>query len=55
MPTSIKLDKGMKSALEKLAKERFVPVTSLIKQAIAKFLSEEGVDWKEEEQDPTDE
>jgi len=45
MPTSIKLDPEMKQALEKLAKERFVPVSSLIKQAIAKFLRDEGIDW----------
>ena len=48
MPTSVKLDPEMKQALEKLAKDRFVPVTSLIKQAIAKFLENEGIDWKNE-------
>jgi predicted transcriptional regulator len=48
MPTSIKLDPKMKQALEKLAKEQFVPVTSLIKQAIAKYLQEQGIDWREE-------
>ena len=48
MPTSIKLDPEMKQALEKLAKEHFVPVTSLIKQAIAKFLLEQGIDWRKE-------
>jgi predicted transcriptional regulator len=48
MPTSIKLDPNMKQALEKLAKEQFVPVTSLIKQAIAKYLEEQGIDWRKE-------
>jgi predicted transcriptional regulator len=48
MPTSVKLDPEMKRALEKLARERFVPLTSLIKQAIAKYLEEEGIDWREE-------
>jgi predicted transcriptional regulator len=47
-PTSIKLDPNMKQALEKLAKEQFVPVTSLIKQAIAKYLEERGIDWRKE-------
>ena len=47
-PTSIKLDPTMKQALEKLAKEQFVPVTSLIKQAIAKYLEERGIDWRKE-------
>jgi len=48
IPTSIKLDPEMKRALEKLAKERFVPVSSLIKQAIAKYLEDEGIDWRKE-------
>ena len=47
-PASIKLDPNMKRALEKLAKEQFVPVTSLIKQAIAKYLEERGIDWRKE-------
>ena len=47
-PTSIKLDPNMKRALEKLAKEQFVPVTSLIKQAIAKYLEERGIDSRKE-------
>jgi len=48
MPTSIKLDPQMKQALENLAKEQFVPVSSLIKQAIAKYLEEKGIDWRKE-------
>jgi len=48
MPTSIKLDPKMKQALEKLAKEQFVPVASLIKQAIAKYLEQQGIDWRKE-------
>jgi predicted transcriptional regulator len=51
MPTSIKLDPRMKGALEKLAKEQFVPVTSLIKQAIAKYLDEQGIDWRQEKRE----
>jgi len=47
-PTSIKLDPGMKRALEKVAKEQFVPVSSLIKQAIAKYLKEQGIHWQKE-------
>ena len=38
----------MKEALEKLAKEQFVPVSSLIKQAIAKYLEAQGLDWRKE-------
>jgi predicted transcriptional regulator len=49
MPTSIKLDPKMKQALEKLAKKNFVPVSSIIKQAIAKYLDDHGVNWQEEE------
>jgi predicted transcriptional regulator len=48
VPTSIKLDPEMKEALEKIAKERFIPVSSLIKQAIAKYLQDEGIDWRKE-------
>jgi predicted DNA-binding protein len=48
MPTSIKLDPQMKQALEKLAKKQFVPVSSLIKQAIEKYLQDQGIDWRKE-------
>ena len=48
MPTSIKLDPEMKQALERLAKEKFVPVSSLIKQAIAKYLEDQGIDWRKQ-------
>ena len=50
-PTSIKLDPKMKAALEKLAKEQFISVSSVIKQAIAKFLQEQGIDWRKEGED----
>jgi predicted transcriptional regulator len=49
MPTSIKLSPEMKKALQKLAKEKFVPVSSLIKQAIAKYLEEAGINWREKD------
>lgn len=45
MPTSIKLDPEMKKALEKFAKEHFMPVSSVIKQAIAKYLEDQDIDW----------
>ncbi len=48
MPTSIKLDPEMKQALEKLAKEKFISVSSLIKQAIAKYFEQEGIDWRQD-------
>ena len=48
MPTSIKLDPKMKRALEELAKEKFTPVSSLIKQAIDKYLQDHGINWREE-------
>jgi predicted transcriptional regulator len=47
-PTSTKLDFQMKQAFANLAKEQFVPVTSLIKQAIAKYLQEQGIDWRQD-------
>ena len=51
MPTSIKLDPKMKRALEKLAEKNFVPVSSLIKQALDKYLQEQGINWREESRD----
>ena len=48
MPTSVKLDPKMKKTLEKLAREQLVPVTSLIKQAIEKYLQDQGIDWRKE-------
>ena len=44
---SIKVDKSMKLALEKAAKEEFTSVSSIIKKSVAKYLEEVGIDWRE--------
>jgi len=55
MPTvlSIKIDPKMKKALEKLAKQEFSAVSSIVKKAIDKYLQENGVDWREEKIEKT--
>lgn len=49
---SIKLDPRMKTALEKLAKKEFSPVSAIVKKAIEKHLQENGIDWQKEKSKP---
>ena len=51
LPTSVRFDPDMKRAIEKLAKIQFIPVSSLIKQAVEKHLEDHGIDWKKESDD----
>ena len=45
---SIKIDPRMKTALEKLAKKEFSPVSAIVKKAIEKYLQENGIEWRKE-------
>jgi predicted transcriptional regulator len=45
---SIKIDLGMKKALEELAEREFAPVTTIVKKALDKYLQENGIDWRQE-------
>ena len=48
MPVSIRMDPRMKKALEKLAKQEFTSVASLLKKGAEKVLEENGIDWRKE-------
>jgi predicted transcriptional regulator len=45
---NIKMDPKMKKALQKLADRQFSSLSAVIKQAIDKYLQEQGVDWRSE-------
>jgi predicted transcriptional regulator len=45
---SIKIDPRMKKALEKFAEKEFSPVSAIVKKAIEKYLTEQGIDWRKE-------
>ena len=45
---SIKIDPRMKKAIEELAEKEFAPVTTIVKKALDKYLSEQGIDWRPE-------
>ena len=47
---SIKIDARMKKAIEDLAEKEFAPVTTIVKKALDKYLQENGVDWRGEDQ-----
>ncbi len=48
---TIKIDPKMKAALKKLADEQFISVSAAIKQAIHKHLEDNGIDWRNPDQD----
>ena len=39
----------MKAALKKIADEQFISSSAVVKQAIDRYLKENGIDWREEE------
>ena len=43
---NIKMDPKMREAIKKVAEKQFSSVTSIIKQAIEKYLQEQGIDWR---------
>jgi predicted transcriptional regulator len=46
---NVKLDPKMHEALRRLAEKEFSTISTLVKQAIDKFLAEEkGIDWRQE-------
>ncbi len=47
---NVKLDPKMHEALRRVAEKEFSTISTLVKQAIEKFLREEkNIDWREEE------
>ena len=45
---NFKVDSRMRAALKKLAEKQFISVSAAVKQAIDKYLKENGIDWREE-------
>ena len=49
---NIKLDPRMKAAIQKAAEKQFISMSAMIKQAIEKYLKEQGIDWRQEPEKP---
>lgn len=45
---NVKMDARMQQAIKKLADKQFSSMSSVIKQAIEKFLQDQGIDWRKE-------
>ena len=50
---NIKVDSRMKTAIQKLADKQFTSMSGIIKQAIEKYLQEQGIDWHKLKDKPT--
>jgi len=46
---ALKIDPKMKKGIEKLADEQLVNMSTVIRQAVDKYLKEHGIDWRNEE------
>lgn len=46
---TVKVDPRMKKAIQKTAEKQFISMSAAIKQAIEKYLQEQGISWREEE------
>ena len=47
---TIKMPPQMKKALEKLAQSEFSSVSGILKKAAEKYLQDQGIDWRKEEE-----
>ncbi len=50
---TIKLDPKMKRGIEKLADEQLVNMSTVIRQAVDKYLKEHNIDWRKEDSGKT--
>ena len=46
---NIKIDPRMKKAIEKLAEQQLVNMSTVIRQAVDKHLQEHAMNWREEQ------
>jgi hypothetical protein len=47
---TLKIDPKMKKAIEKLADHQLVNMSTVIRQAVDKHLTENGIDWRKEDE-----
>ena len=45
---TLKVDPRMKAALKKIAEKQFISTSAAVKQAVEKYLQNQGVDWRKE-------
>lgn len=50
---SLKLPPGLKAAIEKAAKRKFMSAAGYVKNAVARQLELDGIPWTEEKAKPT--
>lgn len=49
IPLNIKIDPRMKAALKRLAEKQFISVSAAVKQAIERYLLDNGIEWRKED------
>jgi len=50
---TIKIDPKMKKGIEKLADKQLVNMSTVIRQAVDKYLNEHGIDWRDDDSEKT--
>jgi predicted transcriptional regulator len=48
---NLKIDPRMKAAVQKVAEKQFISMSAAIKQAIEKYLQDQGVDWRDTQEE----
>jgi len=48
----VKMDSKMINALKRIAEKQFSSKSSVIKQAVEKFLRDQGIDWRKASEKP---
>ena len=51
MNVTVKMPPQMKKALGKLASKEFTSVSGILKKAAEKYLQEQGIDWRKEDEE----
>jgi hypothetical protein len=45
---NLKVDPRMKAALKRVSDKQFISVSAAVKQAVERYLIDQGVDWRKE-------
>jgi len=49
---NVRMDNRMRNALKRVSEKQFSSMGAVIKQAVEKFLEDQGIDWRKEPEKP---
>ena len=49
---NVRMDNRMRNALKRISEKQFSSMGAVIKQAVEKFLEDQGIDWRNEPEKP---